>query len=338
MSDAPIPRLVDRYGREVTDIRVSVTRRCNFRCVYCHDEGQGPVLSPGEPSPGEMAPSHIERILRVAAQFGIVSVKFTGGEPLVRSDIVSIVRGASRHLADVSMTTNGALLAPLALPLREAGLGRINVSVDSLDPEAFREIRRGRLLPVLRGIRAALAAGLSPVKLNMVVMKRTLPYLADMIRYVGESGGLQLQLIQYMPELVGQKKWMADIDEVKEALAGAADRIEVREMHHRNVYHVHGARVEVVDPVHNREFCFNCRRMRVTYDGMLKGCLNRDDDLVPTAGLSDDGIRDAFRRVVAARVPYYGVHVTDDPERRDSTWPSERSPKERTSAPERARL
>lgn len=317
--------LTDRYGREVTDLRISVTRRCNFRCVYCHDEGQGPVLRPSAPVPEEMTPEHVERIVRVGAGFDVRSVKFTGGEPLLRTDVVEIVRRTRRHVDDVSLTTNGAFLADLAAPLREAGLRRVNVSIDSLDPEEFRDIRKGNLRPVLEGIRAAIEAGLRPVKLNMVVMKRTLPHLPGMIRHIGASdGALVLQLIEFMPEIIGHREWMVDILEVKAALASEAQKVEVRSMHHRSIYHIHGAQVEVVDPVHNAEFCFNCRRVRVTHDGSLKGCLNRNDDHVPTAGLDDEGVREAFRRVVASRVPYYGVHVQDFPRRRASTWPGSR--------------
>lgn len=301
--------LVDRYGRQVTDLRMSVTKRCNLRCVYCHDEGQGPVEAPGAPADDEMSADHIERLVRVAREFDIHSVKLTGGEPLLREDIVEIVRRVARHADDVSMTTNGVFLARSAGPLRAAGLRRINVSIDSLHPREFRNLRGGNLRPVLAGVKAALEAGLVPVKINMVVMRQTLESLPAMLRHVGETDGLVLQLIQFMPELVGHRDWVVDIEEVKRTLAASATEVEVRSMHHRNVYRVHGARVEVVDPVGNAEFCFNCRRVRVTHDGHLKGCLNRSDDLVPTAGMDDAGIRDAFQRVVAARVPYYGVHV-----------------------------
>ncbi len=324
--------LTDRHGRIVTDLRISVTRRCNFRCVYCHDEGQGPVLRPTARVPEEMTPEHVERIVRVGAGFDVRSVKFTGGEPLLRTDLVEIVERTRRHVEDVSLTTNGAFLADQAASLAAAGLRRINVSVDSLDPDEFRDLRKGHLEPVLDGIRAAIAAGLRPVKLNMVVMKRTLPRLPDMIRHIGASeGALVLQLIEFMPEIIGHRDWMVDILEVKAALESEAERVEVRSMHHRSIYHIHGAQVEVVDPVHNAEFCFNCRRVRVTHDGCLKGCLNRDDDHVSTAGLDDDGVREAFGKVVENRVPYYGVHVQDYPRRRPSSWPGSRE-----SAPSRS--
>lgn len=300
--------LVDAYRREVTDIRISVTKRCNFRCVYCHDEGLGPVDAPGASHDDEMTPGEIERIVRVAQEFHIRSVKFTGGEPLVRRDMEEIVDRTVRHIADVSMTTNGSMLAERASALRAAGLKRVNVSADTLDARAFQEIRRGHLAPVLRGIEAALAAGLKPVKVNMVVFAATLPHLPAMIEHVKANDGLKLQLIQFMPELVGERDWAVDIEAVKRDLEARADRVIVREMHHRRIYGFNGSEVEVVDPVDNPEFCFNCRRLRVTHDGRLKGCLNRDDDLVPTRGLDEEGLRAAFRATVAARVPYYGVY------------------------------
>jgi len=307
--------LVDAFGREVTDIRVSVTKRCNFGCIYCHDEGLGPILAPRMPHEDEMSVEEVERLLRIAREFDIRSVKFTGGEPLVRLDMERIIDRAVRQIPDVSMTTNGSMLAARAEKLRDAGLKRVNVSIDALDPDTFRDIRKGELAPVMRGIQRAVEVGLKPVKLNMVVFKHTLPYVPQMIDYIGQGDGLKLQLIQFMPELVDHVEWMVDIDAVKKWLESRADKVLVREMHHRRIYIFNGAEVEVVDPVHNAEFCFNCHRIRVTHDGKLKGCLNRNDDLIPTRGLDDDGLRDAFRQCVANRVPFYGVHVKDYPRR-----------------------
>src|SRR2546427_2419048 len=168
--------LVDAFGREVTDIRVSVTKRCNFGCIYCHDEGLGPILRPRMPHEDEISAEEIERLLRVAREFGIRSVKFTGGEPLGRLDMEEIIDRSVRQLPDVSMTTNGSMLAKRAEALRDAGLKRANVSIDSLDPVAFHEIRKGQRAPDLRGIQAALRVGLRPGQLNRVVIKQTLPH------------------------------------------------------------------------------------------------------------------------------------------------------------------
>ncbi len=307
--------LVDSFGRTVTDIRISVTKRCNFGCIYCHDEGLGPVARPRSPHADEMTPVEVERLVRVAREFDIHSVKFTGGEPLVRPDLEEIVGRTVRHMDDISLTTNGSMLAARAEALRNAGLKRVNVSIDSLDSTAFQEIRKGALAPVLRGIEQALHVGLKPVKLNMVVFRLTLPHIPEMIRFVSRNEGLRLQLIQFMPELVGPKDWSVDIDGVKRWLESRADKVLVREMHHRRIYQFGGAEVEVVDPVYNEEFCMNCHRIRVTHRGELKGCLNRNDDLIPTRGLEDRELRDAFRSVVANRVPYYGAYVPEHPVR-----------------------
>ncbi len=310
-----VTMLSDAYGREVSDIRISVTKRCNFGCVYCHDEGLGPVTQPRAPHGEEMTPVEIERIVRTAREFGIRSVKFTGGEPLVRSDLEAVVDRTVEQIPDVSLTTNGSMLEARAESLRDAGLKRVNVSVDSIDPEQFRSIRRGSLAPVLRGIREALRVGLKPVKLNMVVFRPTLANIPKMIDFVGETEGLKLQLIQFMPELVTHPEWMVDIETLKRWLEEHSSRVLVREMHHRRVYLFRGAEVELVDPVYNPEFCAHCHRIRVTHKGELKGCLNRNDDLIPTRGLDDEALRVAFREVVARRVPYYGVHVKQFPRR-----------------------
>ncbi len=307
--------LSDAFGREVTDIRISVTKRCNFGCIYCHDEGLGPVSRPRSPHGEEMTPAEVERIVRVAREFGVRSVKFTGGEPLIRADLEDIVNRTVEQIPDVSLTTNGSMLESRAEALRDAGLKRVNVSVDSVDPEQFRSIRKGSLAPVLRGIREALRVGLKPVKLNMVVFRPTLANIPRMIDYVGSTDGLKLQLIQFMPELVTHPEWMVDIESVKRWLEEHSTRVLVREMHHRRVYQFRSAEVELVDPVYNSEFCANCHRVRVTHKGELKGCLNRDDDLLPTRGLDDDALRSAFRAVVANRVPYYGVYRSEFPAR-----------------------
>src|SRR5436853_6961374 len=133
--------LVGAFGRGVADIRVSVTKRCNFGCIYCHDEGLGPVLKPRMPHEDEMPVEEIERLLRIAREYGIRSVKFTGGEPLIRLDMEEIIDRAVRQIPDVSMTTNASMLEKRAQGLRSVGPKRANVSIDSLDAAPFREIR-----------------------------------------------------------------------------------------------------------------------------------------------------------------------------------------------------
>jgi len=303
--------LTDAWGRAVTDIRISVTKRCNFSCVYCHDEGLGPVDRPRSPHGEELTVAEVERLVSVAREFGVRSVKFTGGEPLVRDDLEQIVERTVLQVPDVSLTTNGSLLARRAEGLRDAGLKRVNVSIDSLDPAQFRAIRHGALAPVLDGVREALRVGLTPVKLNLVVFRATVDAIPQMVDYVAGHEGLKLQLIQFMPELVQHQRLSVDLGQVRAWLEENASRVLVREMHHRKIYLFGHTEVELVDPVRNPEFCANCHRIRVTHRGELKGCLNRNDDLIPTRGLDDEALRGAFRQVITLRVPYYGGYVTD---------------------------
>jgi cyclic pyranopterin phosphate synthase len=314
--------LADPSGRPLTDLRLSLTDRCNYRCVFCHNEGQGEVKDPSEPLPGEMALDHVLRLARIAHELGVRAFKLTGGEPLVRRDCEAIVAGIASLGEDVevSMTTNGSMLAGRATRLKQAGLARVNVSVHTARPEAFKEVTRGQLAPVLAGVGAALEAGLRPVKLNMVVFKPTVADIPDMVDFVASREGLQLQLIQFMPELVGHRDWGVDMGHVEAWLEARAERVEVRAMHHRRVYHIGASQVEVVAPVGNEEFCANCFRVRVTASGELKGCLNVAAT-VPTQGLDDEGLRAAFRRVVAERRPYYGEVLRRDAQGR---WPHER--------------
>ncbi|MFC6976141.1 GTP 3',8-cyclase MoaA [Halomicroarcula sp. GCM10025709] len=313
--------LEDDHGREVSQVRVSLTDRCNFDCVYCHNEGLGDTRGPMEPQDDEMDTDDVVRFLEVAREFDIEAVKFTGGEPMLRDDLEEIIRRTPDGM-EVSLTTNGTFLPGRARGLVEAGLERVNVSQDAIDPEAFAEITQsGAYDRVIEGVEAALAAGLDPVKLNMVVFEPTAGYVPEMVDHVAEHDGLRLQLIEYMPELVGRPEWAIDIQRVHDWLADQAHRVEVREMHDRKRYWVSGdgngeGMVEIVDPVENSTFCDNCHRVRVTHDGKLKGCLNRTDDLRPMGEMTRSEIRETFRQTVANRVPYYGEYMIEE----DGEW------------------
>ena len=301
--------LEDEFGREVSGVRVSLTDRCNFDCVYCHNEGLGDTRGPMDPQDDEMSTDDVVRFLEVVSQFDIGKVKFTGGEPMLRDDLTEIIRRTPSSM-EVSMTTNGTFLPGQAGALREAGLERVNVSQDALDPDEFAEITKsGAYDRVLEGVEAAVDAGLAPVKLNMVVFEHTAGYVEDMVNHVSENAGLQLQLIEYMPELTGHPEWNIDIQRVHDWLADIADRVETREMHDRNRYFVGDGMVEIVDPVENPTFCANCHRVRVTHEGYLKGCLNRNDDLRSMGEMTREEIRETFRETVANRVPYYGEYL-----------------------------
>ena len=315
--------LADEFGREVSGVRVSLTDRCNFDCVYCHNEGLGDTRGPMAPQDHEMSADDVVRFLEVAAEFDVDSVKFTGGEPMLRQDLEEIIRRTPDTM-EASMTTNGTFLPGRAEALVDAGLSRVNVSQDALDPEQFAAVTQsGAYDRVLEGVEAALDAGLSPVKLNMVVFEKTAGYVPQMVDHVAENDGLRLQLIEYMPELVGKPEWAIDIDRVHDWLGERADRVEHREMHNRRRYWIRdgdapddgdvdgttGGMVEIVDPVENPTFCANCHRVRVTHDGYLKGCLNRNDDLRSMGEMTRDEIRETFRETVANRVPFYGEYM-----------------------------
>jgi cyclic pyranopterin phosphate synthase len=316
--------LEDGFGRETTGVRISLTDRCNFDCVYCHNEGLGDTRGPMEPADEEMSTDDVVRFLEVAEEFDIRKAKFTGGEPMLRDDLEEIVRRTPDSI-ETSLTTNGTFLPERAQALADAGLERVNVSQDALSPKAFREVTKSTAYDdVLAGIDAAIDAGLTPVKLNMVVFEKTAGYVPEMVDHVAENEGLQLQLIEYMPELAGRPEWAIDIERVHEWLTEQADRVDRREMHGRNRYFVGeddpeipGGMVEIVDPVGNADFCANCHRVRVTHEGYLKGCLNRNDDLKSMGEMSKPEIREAFRETVEDRVPYYGEYMVKDD---DGEW------------------
>ena len=316
--------LEDGFGRETTGVRISLTDRCNFDCVYCHNEGLGDTRGPMEPADDEMSTDDVVRFLEVAEEFDIQKAKFTGGEPMLRDDLEEIIRRTPESI-ETSLTTNGTFLPERGDALADAGLERVNVSQDALSPKAFSEVTKSTAYDeVMAGIDAALDAGLDPVKLNMVVFEKTAGYVPEMVDHVAENEGLRLQLIEYMPELAGRPEWAIDIDRVHEWLAEQADRIEQREMHGRNRYFIGeddpdipGGMVEIVDPVGNADFCANCHRVRVTHEGYLKGFLNRNDDLKSMGEMSKPEIRDTFRETVDERVPYYGEYMVKD---EDGEW------------------
>jgi cyclic pyranopterin phosphate synthase len=300
-------RLMDPYGRHVNSLRISLTQRCNFNCFFCHQEGEsGPN--------GEVTPEEIETIVSVAAELGINKVKLTGGEPLLRDDVVEIVRKISPYVDEVSMTTNGYMLKEKACDLRDAGLKRVNISFHSTDPEKFcKIIGRESVQAVREGIEEAIRCGLSPIKLNMVVMNGINDMeIEDMIAFSRETG-VTLQLIEYQALEKGVEEYDSyhfDLKSLEEQLAARSQSIVEREMHRRKQYHLKGGGiVEVVRPMHNSEFCAYCTRLRMTSDGHLKPCLMREDNHLEAVSLMRNGSREelveAFREAVATREPFW---------------------------------
>ncbi|MDD1694179.1 MAG: GTP 3',8-cyclase MoaA [Methanoregula sp.] len=289
--------LKDPYDRPISNIRISLTPRCNFRCIYCHREGE---ITPE----AELSKEEIAEILRVAAKFGIRSVKFTGGEPLLRNDIIEIIRSVPPTM-ESSMTTNGTLLTRYAKDLKAAGMKRVNVSLDSIIPETFRKITGSdRLGDVLDGIQAALDAGLTPIKINMVVLEGINDHEIDeFLAYIRGNRDLILQLIELMN--FNDCDHHTKLNGLEDSLAARSKQIITRRMHHRKKYCLDGAEVEVVRPLHNSEFCKFCNRLRVTSDGKLKPCLLRTDNHVDIRGKHGEELEDLFRKAVSLREPFF---------------------------------
>ncbi len=290
-------KLKDPYNRPVSNLRVSVTPDCNLSCIYCHREGE---KSPTEP----LCAREIGNVLATAAAFDIRSVKFTGGEPLLREDLVDIVSRVPDSM-ESSITTNGILLADSAAELKEAGMSRVNVSLDSLNPDTYKQITGSdRLSDVLEGIDAALGAGLTPIKLNMVMLKGINDHeLEDFYAYIRNNRNLILQLIELMD--LGGCECHSDLLALEEDLAGRSKIILTRRMHHRKKYCLDGAEIEVVRPLHNTEFCAFCNRLRLTSDGNLKPCLLRADNHVSIRGKTGIDLENAFIEAVGRRAPFY---------------------------------
>jgi cyclic pyranopterin phosphate synthase len=263
----------------------------------------------------EMAVDEIIRIVRIAVSLGIFKVKLTGGEPLMRKDIVEIVKGiaAVPGLADLSMTTNGTMLASLAEELHANGLKRVNVSLSTLNEEVYNKLTGGRLGDVLEGVKAAVDVGFYPVKLNMLVLKDVNNNaVLEMIDFAREAGTI-LQLIELEPINISSAYYYANhksLDEYETLLKQKAEKVETRRyMQNRRIYHLPNVKVEVIHPIENTKFCMHCTRLRVTSDGKLKPCLMRNDNLVDILtpmrkGANDQELIELFKLANQKRQPY----------------------------------
>jgi cyclic pyranopterin phosphate synthase len=304
--------LEDICGRPLLNLRVAVTKHCNLRCEYCHMEGEEIA---DEDSSKEMTVEEIVRIVRIAVKLGISKVKLTGGEPLIRKDILEIINGiaGTPSLADLSMTTNGTLLASVARELRTAGLKRVNISLPTLNAEMYHKLTGGNVKDVLEGIRAAVDAGLYPVKLNVLILRCVDDYdFSDVIRFARDTGTV-LQLIELEPINISGSYYSANhkaLDEYENLLKQKAVEIETRQfMQNRRIYHLPDVKVEVIHPTENSEFCMHCTRLRVTSDGKLKTCLMRNDNLIDIltpvkSKATDQELTELFRLANQKRQPY----------------------------------
>ena len=314
-----VRQLTDGYGRVATDLRVSLTDRCNLRCTYCMPAEGVPWLPRAE----MLTDDELVRLMRVAVELlGVTEVRFTGGEPTLRPSLVSLVSqvAALRPRPRMSLTTNGIGLDKTASALAGAGLDRVNVSLDTLDADRFRAItRRDRLGDVLAGLAGAAEAGLTPVKVNAVLLRgvnddEAVPLLEWAMRL-----GYELRFIEQMP-LDAQHGWDRDrMVRAEEIMAALGERFsltpdpEVRGAAPAERFLVDGgpARVGVIASV-SKPFCGACDRVRLTADGQVRNCLfaREESDLrgALRAGATDEELALRWQRAVAGKLPGHGIN------------------------------
>ena len=312
--------LADSYGRIATDLRVSLTDRCNLRCAYCMPAEGLDWL----PRPALLTDDEVARLVRIGVErLGITEIRFTGGEPLLRRGLPGIVARAAalRPRPEMSVNTNGIGLDRLAGPLRTAGLDRVNVSLDTLRPDVFQTLaRRDRLDDVLHGLAAAADAGLIPVKVNTVLMRGVNDgEPAELLRFCLDHG-YQLRFIEQMP-LDAQHGWrrenMVTAAEIMDALSAeftlTPDDSAARGSAPAEAFLVDGgpAKVGIIGSV-TRPFCGACDRVRLTADGQIRNCLFAQDESnlrdPMRNGATDEELAELWRRAVATKLPGHGIN------------------------------
>ncbi|HEX6806255.1 MAG TPA: GTP 3',8-cyclase MoaA [Terriglobales bacterium] len=314
--------LTDKFGRAITDLRISITDRCNYRCVYCRTGNEGALY-------GELDFSHYFRMARVLVSMGIRKVRLTGGEPLLRKRIVEFVRELAQlrdsdgDPLDLAITTNGHLLADMAQPLKHAGLNRITVSMDAVDPDRFTRITRvpGGFDHVLAGIRAARHAGLWPLKVNCVLMRG---FNEDQIIPFGmfaREEGVIVRFIEFMPleeDRVWSPETVVTLDEILTRMAEYRPLVEIprarSETARRYRFEDGVGEIGIIAPV-SHPFCGHCSRIRITSDGKIRTCLFSvwDHDLYELIrrGASDEQLAGFIRGVVSRKEERHHIGEPD---------------------------
>jgi len=290
---------MDPFGRKIDYLRISVTDRCNERCLYCMPEG----YKGWESRPDHLTADEIVRVVRVAAGLGFRKFRLTGGEPLVRPDVPEIVRAMTKisGVKTVALSTNGTKLTALAQPLRDAGLRTVNVSLDALDPQNYRRVTGGDVARVVAGIRAAVAAGFECVKLNCVLMRGVNEHeLWPLVLFAAEHN-LPLRFIELMPltttEVLTEKNFLP-CGEAMRLLAQKDELVpqpDLRLGHGPARYYLlkqTGALVGFIGALTNEHFCDSCNKMRLTADGRIRPCLGNHVEVDLRTALrhgADDG-------------------------------------------------
>jgi cyclic pyranopterin phosphate synthase len=313
LAHLPGARLTDSHGRAITDLRVSITDRCNYRCIYCRTGNDGAQYS-------ELPLADYLRIIRIFVGLGIEKIRLTGGEPLLRRELPSLIREiaqlrtVSGSSLDIAVTTNGHLLAAQAQSLRDAGLTRATVSMDAVNPDVFARITRvpGSYERVLAGIRAAKDAGLGPVKVNCVLLRGFNDDQIGPFVHFARSEDVILRFIEFMP-LEEDRIWSSDTvigyDELKARINAVRPLVPLAantpgETAQRFTFDDGIGEIGIIAPV-SRAFCGACSRVRLTSDGKIRTCLfsQMDHDLygVMKRGGSDDDLAAYIRDVIAQK-------------------------------------
>jgi cyclic pyranopterin phosphate synthase len=334
----PLGRLRDSFGRAITDLRVSVTDRCNYKCVYCRTGNEGAAFS-------ELPIADYLRMVRVFVGLGIEKVRLTGGEPLLRSGLVPMVAELAKMRTafqpdgshtevgvplDIALTTNGHLLADLAAPLKAAGLTRITVSMDAVDAETFSAITRvpRSFDKVLAGVRAAQAAGLGPVKVNCVLLRGFNDDQIERFAAFSREEGVIVRFIEWMPleepsSAPGSRTWTPEavvrMDEILDRLNAWRPLVELApnaasETAKRFTFDDGLGEIGIIAPV-SRPFCGHCSRVRLTSDGKIRTCLfsQTDHDLVGrmARGITDTTLASYIRSVVMKKEARHHIGEAD---------------------------
>ena len=322
-ADKTMQQLTDPFGRSINYLRLSVTDRCDLRCFYCMPEGFKDFEVPEH----WLTPDEIERLVGVMADMGLSHVRITGGEPLVRKGIEDIVGrvAAMPGIRDVSLSTNATRMNKMAEPLRAAGANRINVSLDTLDPERFRSITKGKVDKVLDGLAAAKAAGFDPIKINAVVMKDLNEHdVEDLLDYCIDNG-FTLRMIETMP--MGETGRDAidryvSLQDVKKRLKAKYDLIpavnSVTGAGPARYLQVAGTDTMVgfITPMSDH-FCETCNRVRLSCDGTMYMCLGQEESFsfrpLLRKGIPDDELREALMQAIALKPERH--EFTEKPEK-----------------------
>lgn len=315
-------RLIDKFDRPITDLRISITDRCNYKCVYCRTGNEGAIYA-------DLPLADYLRMVGVFVGLGIEKVRITGGEPLLRSGVVSFVRELSKlrtpdgQPLDLAITTNGHLLAETAQPLRDAGLNRVTVSMDAVDPERFARITRvpDGFHAVLAGVRAAKRAGLEPVKINCVLLRGfNDDQIVEFAKFARDEE-VVLRFIEFMP-LEEDRVWSPEIvvtlKEILERIVTFRPLVEIphqrSETARRYTFDDGIGEIGIIAPV-SQPFCGHCSRVRVTSDGKIRTCLfsifDHDLHAVMRRGGSDDDLVAFIRKVVQKKEARHHIGEPD---------------------------